>query len=79
LRDGFDFAQPFGLTPNELDLLKAYRFSNDQGREAIRCNAQSQAEDRRRDTCSVPCPTDGVSHVRPGETHQSAAARSDAC
>jgi hypothetical protein len=50
----FDSAQPLGLTQKESDLLKAYRLSDDQGRESIRRNAQSQAEDWPRYTFSAP-------------------------
>jgi hypothetical protein len=53
-RRAFDSAQPLGLTQKESDLLKAYRLSDDQGRESICRNAKSQAEDWPRYTFSVP-------------------------
>ena len=53
-----DSVQPLGLTQKESDLLKAYRLSDDRGRESIRRNAQSQAEDWPRYTFKVPCPAD---------------------
>lgn len=49
-----DSVQPLGLSPDESDLLEAYRFSDDRGRESICGKAVSMAEDWPRYTFSVP-------------------------
>ncbi|MFC0132003.1 hypothetical protein CR105_16080 [Massilia eurypsychrophila] len=56
---GFDSVQPLGLTTKEMKLLKAYRLSDGRGRESIRSDAQSQAEDWPRYTFEVPLPKVG--------------------
>jgi hypothetical protein len=42
---GFDSVQPTGLTASEMGMLKAYRLSDDRGRESIYSYARSMAED----------------------------------
>lgn len=54
---GFDSVQPLGLTPKEVDLLKAYRLADERGRDLICDVALDQAEDWPRYTFSVPCQT----------------------
>jgi hypothetical protein len=50
----FDFVQPLGLSPRESDLLKAYRLSDDRGRETLSEAAERMAEDWPRYTFVVP-------------------------
>lgn len=56
---GFDSVQPLGLTPKEMELLKAYRLADERGRESVSRNALSQAEDWPRYTFSAPLPKVG--------------------
>jgi hypothetical protein len=51
---GFDSVQPLGPTPKEMDLLNAYRMTDDRGRDLIGNMASGQAEDWPRNTFSVP-------------------------
>lgn len=57
---GFDSVQPLGLTPKEMELLKAYRLADERGRQSIVEKAVSQAEDWPRYTFSSPCQTEGA-------------------
>ena len=50
----FDSVQPLGLTQSEMDLLKAYRLTDDRGRESICDMALGQAEDWPRYVFTTP-------------------------